>query len=508
MNTKTLIRISVFISVSAIIFFYFKDLIISYGDAESHLNIAKRVVSSLTPGLAQLGGIWLPLPHLLMTPFVLYNPLWRSGIAGSIVSSVFFIIICLYLYKTIFLVTKNKYAATLGFLVFALNPNILYLQSTPMTEIPLIAFFTLSSYYFFLYIKDEKNMTSLIVAAFFGLCASLTRYDGWFLVFFESVLIVLKQGIQLIKAEVRKIVIGKFILFSTLAFFGIFLWFLWGYTILGDPLYFTNSQFSARSQQIAWARRGELPAYHNLAIAIEYYSVTSATTSGFLIFAVAAIAFIVLLFDQKIKNRFSLLLVLLIPYIFNVTSLFMGQSVIFIPALTPKSFEWNLFNVRYGVMVFPLIVFLFSYFFSKMNKIGKSIFIGVFLIQICLYIFGVSHPIVIDDGVKGLSMAKKTGAEIWLKKNYDKGLVLIDDYARTVSIIRSGIPMQNIIYIGNKPYWDESLQTPEKYSTWVVLQREDMVWKALYQNEGNRKNLFKYFHKVYTSPDILIFKKT
>ncbi|MDA6399016.1 hypothetical protein OSK33_24620, partial [Escherichia coli] len=33
---------------------------ISYGDAESHLNIAKRVVDSLTSGFAQLGGIWLP----------------------------------------------------------------------------------------------------------------------------------------------------------------------------------------------------------------------------------------------------------------------------------------------------------------------------------------------------------------------------------------------------------------------------------------------------------------
>jgi len=57
-----------------------------YGDAESHLNIAKRVVDSLTPGFAQLGGIWLPLPHILLIPFVYFNVLWRTGAAGSIVS--------------------------------------------------------------------------------------------------------------------------------------------------------------------------------------------------------------------------------------------------------------------------------------------------------------------------------------------------------------------------------------------------------------------------------------
>ena len=51
-------------------------VILAYGDSEAHLNIAKRVVSGLTPGLAQLGSVWLPLPHLLMVPFVINDTLW------------------------------------------------------------------------------------------------------------------------------------------------------------------------------------------------------------------------------------------------------------------------------------------------------------------------------------------------------------------------------------------------------------------------------------------------
>jgi len=103
---------------------------IAYGDAESHLNIAKRVTQSLTPGFSQLGGVWLPLPHIFMIPFVFFDPLWRSGTAGAIVSGIAYVISCMFLYKLTLLLTGNKPAAFFAFLVFALNPNILYMQST------------------------------------------------------------------------------------------------------------------------------------------------------------------------------------------------------------------------------------------------------------------------------------------------------------------------------------------------------------------------------------------
>jgi hypothetical protein len=77
--------VALILSVSSMSYFYFTDNIIAYGDAESHLNIAKRVVHSITPGMAQLGGIWLPLPHLMMVPFVFFDSFWRTGLAGSIV---------------------------------------------------------------------------------------------------------------------------------------------------------------------------------------------------------------------------------------------------------------------------------------------------------------------------------------------------------------------------------------------------------------------------------------
>src|SRR5262245_19307764 len=53
-----------------------------YGDAEAHLNIARRILDSRTPGPEQIGTVWLPLPHVLMIPFVRNDQWWRSGLAG------------------------------------------------------------------------------------------------------------------------------------------------------------------------------------------------------------------------------------------------------------------------------------------------------------------------------------------------------------------------------------------------------------------------------------------
>src|SRR3954471_14913999 len=74
------------VSIASFLYFYSHDKILLYGDAVAHINIARRVFDSQFPGLSQLGTVWLPLPHLLMLPFVVSDRLWGSGIGGSLVS--------------------------------------------------------------------------------------------------------------------------------------------------------------------------------------------------------------------------------------------------------------------------------------------------------------------------------------------------------------------------------------------------------------------------------------
>src|ERR1700680_2428094 len=63
-----------------------------YGDAVAHLNIARRVFDSRTPGLLQLGTVWLPLPHLLMVPFLWSDWMWQTGIGASIPSMIAYVL--------------------------------------------------------------------------------------------------------------------------------------------------------------------------------------------------------------------------------------------------------------------------------------------------------------------------------------------------------------------------------------------------------------------------------
>src|SRR5579883_2976755 len=162
--------------------------ILLYRDAHSHLDIARRVVDASSTGLAQLGGVWLPLPHLVMLPFIWNDYLWRSGLAGSFTSMIAYVITAVFLYRTAFRLTSDQRASFLGALVFILNPNILYLQATPLSEMVLLASMTAAGYYFVTWAKDG-NTRHLIFAAVCTFLATMARYDGWALFLICLVLI-------------------------------------------------------------------------------------------------------------------------------------------------------------------------------------------------------------------------------------------------------------------------------------------------------------------------------
>lgn len=124
--------LTVILSVGAFIWSYRNNYVLSYNDSMSHLDMSRLVIDNIKPGLAQLGSVWLPLNHLLSLSLIWNNWAWHSGFAGSFFSMISYIISVLYIYKIIKSLTNNKIASVIGSLAFALNLNILYLQSTPL----------------------------------------------------------------------------------------------------------------------------------------------------------------------------------------------------------------------------------------------------------------------------------------------------------------------------------------------------------------------------------------
>src|SRR3989344_9374399 len=127
-------------------YFYQNGLSLAYNDARSHLNIGRRVVEGLKPGFAQIGSVWLPLPHVLMIPTIWNDFMWHSGLAGAIQSMASFVATALLIYAILKTLGVSLFGRMLGVLVFILNLNILYLQSTAMTELLLLATMTAATY--------------------------------------------------------------------------------------------------------------------------------------------------------------------------------------------------------------------------------------------------------------------------------------------------------------------------------------------------------------------------
>src|SRR5437764_6342005 len=91
-ETWVLALIAACVSVAAFLFYFQHRCILLYGDAVAHINIARRVFDSRTPGLLQLGTVWLPLPHLLMIPFLLSDSAWQTGVGGSVPSLIAYVL--------------------------------------------------------------------------------------------------------------------------------------------------------------------------------------------------------------------------------------------------------------------------------------------------------------------------------------------------------------------------------------------------------------------------------
>src|SRR5512146_466633 len=212
--------ISAFASVIAFLWYFRHNQVLLYGDAVAHLNIARRVFDSRTPGLKQLGTVWLPLPHLLILPFIISDWSWQTGFGGSWPSMIAYVAGVVGIFRLVRdgveavapasrrlyrgrlaqgdeLSRENpapadwptRLAPWFAAAVFAANPNLLYMQATAMTELLYLALFIWAVVFLADFARQRysvdvaqraKTGASLIWC---GVCLALgmlTRYDGWF----------------------------------------------------------------------------------------------------------------------------------------------------------------------------------------------------------------------------------------------------------------------------------------------------------------------------------------
>ncbi len=481
-SSAKLLKILIFIlsifSLCYFIFYLSNGLGLSYNDSRSHLDIGRRVVEGLKPGLAQIGSVWLPLPHLLMVPTIWNDFMWHTGLAGAVVSMISFVATNILIFKFLDRLNVSMLGRILGMAIFSLNLNVLYLQSTAMTELLLMATMMAGSYYLLCWYQKDATL-DLVKSAFWIMMSTLVRYDGWFLLMISGALVFLHT----FKKKNYSTAEGTTILFGTLAGFGIALWFLWNLVIFKDPLYFVFGPYSAHSQQQQLDASGNLATKGNLGLSLKIYTYALLYNS-YTLPAVLALFGIWAFYADKKQTLDSKVasLSLFAPIAFNILALYLGHSVLFIQGLSGNS--W--FNVRYGVMVMPAIAVFIAILFDKAGSL-KSTLVGI-LAFVLFFAFANQDAVTIDDARYGSSQKNVSEVSGWLKENADKpGFILISAASHDAIIFSSGYPMAKFIHEGTGVYWESATIVPDKWARWIIMRTYDdgdQTWRLVSRTKG------------------------
>ena len=366
------------VSVFSLLYYSQRTQILLYGDAVAHINIARRVFDSQTPGLLQLGTVWLPLPHLLMIPFLLSDALWQSGLGGSIPSMIAYVLCVMGVFRLVRGMLGEaartssgaRTAAWAAALVISANPNLIYLQATAMTESLYLAPFVWTVVYGFEFMRECENAENLVAtkdtprlrsgkakvhgvqnrtlwkcwACLVG--AELTRYDGWFLAAAAGAMVLLlllkRRDDATLRRRGVKFLLGIAVVPA--------LWLAYNAAVYENPLEFANGPFSAKAIE---QRSGALnPGEGHVFVAASYFLKSAELNVArgnwgrlWLAVAMAALAY------SMVKRAFVAPFVLLwAPLFFYALSIAHGGVPLYVPSWWP--FTW--YNIRYGVQLLPL----------------------------------------------------------------------------------------------------------------------------------------------------------
>jgi hypothetical protein len=456
------------------------DAVLAFWDAQAHLDIARRVLDATTPGLQMLGTVWLPVPHLLYLPFTLVDAWWWNGLAGGIVGLIAFVVTAVSMHD-LAVRRGGTVAGWVAAVVVICNPSLLYLQTTAMTEPLLLAFLTASVACLDRWWLDTTHARALAWAGIFAALAVGSRYDGWFYMAVAGPM-VLWHGRNL-----RSVL--QFALFPTLM---VAAWLLYNWHYFGDPLEFQRGIWSAASQQAELAERGLLPTRGHPLLATAYYLGAAALTVGGA-FVLAAMPGIGVALHRRVVAPVVLLGSALC---FNVISLWAGQSVIALPfGDTP-----GVMNLRYGVMVLPLVALAVALLTTALASSKHRIaFLSVLVLgQVVLWTW--RFPEQVGALREGLAIRDgdrvQMDASIWLAGHYDRGRVLV---APAVNVSpRSRIAMRDRIYPWSWELGPAALADPAGTVDWVIVDTRnggDPVTQAVAADTTFRRHFLRAFER-------------
>jgi hypothetical protein len=518
-----LVWLAIFVSVFSFLFYYRAGDLLLYGDAVAHINIARRVFDSQTPGLLQLGTVWLPLPHLLIIPFIVSKQMWQTGAGGSIPSMAGFVLGVLGIFRLVrSVLTRNgevdvtaKVGAWTAAILYGANPNLIYMQATAMGESLYLALFIWSVVYFSEFARQADVATAGRSLTKCGLCltaACLTRYDGWFL---AAVLVVAVMTVASRPRKARegsapgvvvassRTAVAKFIL---LAAGGPLLWLAYNAAVYQNPLEFANGPYSAKAIEQNTATVN--PAKGNPLAAGSYFlkaaelNVGNTNWQGRLWLALAMLGSLAAIFGAR--GRLALLL--WVPLPFYALSIAYGSIPIFVPTWWP----FSQYNLRYGLQLLPAfavfvplgISLIVQFIFQSVTNIRSievsssrwkdiATFLAIVLLAVGSYsAIWRADPICFREAANNMRGRVALDGQLanWIKSLPPDSTLLMYLGEHAGALEQGAIPLRRVINEGNhrvwkrpndpEGLWERALADPAAYADYLVGFDGDPVWKA------------------------------
>jgi hypothetical protein len=475
------------LSVASTSYYLKQHLILGFQDSYSHLEISRRVVTGLSPGVAQLGGVWLPVPQLLQALFSWNYSLYRTGLAGALVSMISYVAVTMFLYKLIRLYAGGRrLPAVAGSLVFALNVNVLYQQSTPMDELPFFAF-TAAAVYYLAKWGETRSASNLLTGSAAAMFAALCRYEAWFLaVVFVGCTVAMARRLGYSWSDVRGLTAVPAFVAVVLPIVG---WLLYNLLIFGDAFDFTSSSTTvgpatSAVQQVTAHTSAGISTW----LALKSYGIAVGSDIGLGVILLGVLGLAVFLDREQMSARSLPVLGTLAIVPFFIGTLQLGTE----PMSLPQE-GGSLLNYRFGLIVLIAVAIMIGYLVSM--AVGRIAILAAAIVIAGLAGISVHalrhHHVAL--AVEALQDASEQHAQVLAGEflaDHTTGLVLMDIALNQVADFDV---IDRTIYDGSEEdqrnQWTAALANPAAFKVNVIVMRwgepavsSDVVYETLHRS--------------------------
>ncbi len=489
-DASTVALLSAVLTLAALAFCSRHQLLLLYGDAVAHLHIARRIFDARRPGFRQLGSVWLPLPHLLLIPFVQKMSWWQSGVPAAIPSMACYVAACVGLYRLALCFVWNA-IAWLAVAFFALNPGLLYFSTTAMTEPLFLAEMIWAALLIALLARRSaagaaEGLGRLLLGASLVLvCAVFTRYDGWI---YAAVAWCVASWIVAKRRNVRERLTGIWLLATVLVVMAPLVWIAYNAKQFHDPFDFLRGPYSARAieARTSPSGAGHYMEYHRPVVATLYFlkaaelgAVVPYATQLIFLISLAGTAF---LWVRRRSAGLAAASLLWLPLPFYTYSIAYGSVPLFIPVWFPHS--W--YNTRYGMEMLPAFALFAAAALESVANWrprwqGWMVPATAALIVLNSVLLLRAGPLVFQEAVVNSRTRipfEQTLAN-WLRILPPGKTLLMSTSDHIGAVQQAGIPLRDFIDDGDYYEWKAALQDPAGKADYVVALDGDVVAKAV-----------------------------